>query len=143
MMNTFYFFIFFISSNSAFQLNVSNKENLYSAFTEVFQVSDQIQMNNDVVLRMALLELEKLGLNANLSNICNLNDLTKYRILMKASLGEYLFSLKDPNDWSIVVMDVENGQISRKRSFSSTRFAVLETLLIVSVLALGRLLWLK
>lgn len=136
------FFIFFANTD-AFSINVTKKEPLYQAFTNVFHISDTLEMNNDVVLKMALLELSKMGVDENLQNLCFLEDNIKYNVLMKAALGEYLFSLRDPNDWSIVVIDVENGQFARKRSFSNTRFAVLETLLIISVLALGRLLWLK
>lgn len=139
----FFFVFFFLPLGFCYNINVTNKNALYKAFTNVFQINDEIQMNNDVVLKMAILELQKLGMDDTLQNMCSLKDEVKFEILMKAALGEYLFSLKDPNDWSIIVIDVENGQFTRKRSFSNTRFAVLETLLIISVLALGRLLWLK
>lgn len=139
----FFLKFFFLQLVVGYNINVTNKNALYKAFTTVFQINDEIQMNNDVVLKMAMLELQKLGMDDSLQNICSLKDEVKFNILMKAALGEYLFSLKDPNDWSVIVMDVENGQFTRRRSFSNTRFAVLETLLIISVLALGRLLWLK
>jgi hypothetical protein len=62
---------------------------------------------------------------------------------MKAAYAEYVIGLKDPNDWNIVVADAETGQLARKRSFSSTRFAIIESLLLISIIAIGRLLWIK
>jgi hypothetical protein len=64
-------------------------------------------------------------------------------VLMKAALGEYVLGLRDPNDWVVVVADAESGQLVRQRSFSATRFAVIESLLLISVTALVRMLWLQ
>lgn len=130
-------------STESLSINITNKNSLYNAFALVFDVKDTIEKNNDAVLEQALIELSKMGVNANLSNICELEDDIRNNILMKAALGEYIFGLKDPNDWSVVVVDTETGRFTRKRSFSATRFAILESLLIISVLAMARVLWLK
>jgi hypothetical protein len=116
---------------------------IYSAFSEVFQLRDDIQDGSTPVLRQAVLELEKMGIELNFSNVCELDSDTLARILMKAALGEYILGLKDPNDWSVVIANAETGQLTRQRSFSATRFAVIESLLLVSIVALGRVLWLK
>jgi hypothetical protein len=134
---------FFIVSTESLNINITNKNSLYNAFALVFDVKDTIETNNDAVLEQALIELSKMGVHANLSNICELEDDIRNNILMKAALGEYIFGLKDPNDWSVVVVDTETGRFTRKRSFSATRFAILESLLIISVLAMARVLWLK
>jgi hypothetical protein len=142
-MKLFFFMFFFIVSTESLNINITNKNSLYNAFALVFDVKDTIETNNDAVLEQALIELSKMGVHANLSNICELEDDIRNNILMKAALGEYIFGLKDPNDWSVVVVDTETGRFTRKRSFSATRFAILESLLIISVLAMARVLWLK
>lgn len=119
------------------------RESIYSAFSEVFQLKDQISDGTTPVLRQAVLELEKMGVDGNLTNVCELDSETLARILMKAALGEYILGLRDPNDWSVVVANAETGQLVRQRSFSATRFAVIESLLLISIVALGRVLWLK
>ena len=121
---------------------ISDRE-IYSAFSEVFQFRDEIQDNSTPVLRQAVLELEKMGINQNMTNVCELRDSVLARVLMKAALGEYILGLRDPNDWSLVIANAETGQLVRQRSFSATRFAVIESLLLISIVALGRVLWLK
>ena len=116
---------------------------VYSAFAEVYQLRDSIQDGSTPVLRQALLELEKMGVDRNMTNLCELSPEVVSRILMKASLGEYILRLRDPNNWNIVVANAESGQLVRQRSFSATRFAVIESLLLISIVALGRVLWLK
>lgn len=116
---------------------------LFSAFSSVFQLRDSIQDRNTTVLRAAFLELEKMGIDSNITNLAELPDGTAALVLMKAALGEYVLGLRDPNDWSVVVADAESGQLVRQRSFSATRFAVIESLLLISVTALVRMLWLQ
>jgi len=116
---------------------------IYTAFSSVFNLRDEIRDSETPVLRQALLELEKMGVNASLSNVCSLSEDTTSLLLMKAALAEYVLGLRDPNDWAVVVADAETGQLVRQRSFSATRFAVIESLLIISVVALGRVLWLQ
>jgi len=116
---------------------------IYTAFSSVFNLRDEIRDSETPVLRQALLELEKMGVNASLSNVCSLSEDTTSLLLMKAALAEYVLGLRDPNDWAVVVADAETRQLVRQRSFSATRFAVIESLLITSVVALGRVLWLQ
>jgi len=116
-------------------------QSLRTAFATVFNLRDTILDDETPVLRQAMLELEKMGVNA--SNLCSLTEDQTTLLLMKAALAEYVLGLKDPNDWSVVVANAESGQLVRQRSFSSTRFAVVESLLLISVVALGRVLWLK
>jgi hypothetical protein len=134
---TFFCFHFILTSSFV------QRESIYSAFSEVFQLKDQISDGTTPVLRQAVLELEKMGVDGNLTNVCELDSETLARILMKAALGEYILGLRDPNDWSVVVANAETGQLVRQRSFSATRFAVIESLLLISIVALGRVLWLK
>jgi len=143
MFRIFFLIFFSVNFSNGFFINATNKPVLYSAFSKVFNVKDQIELNNDIILQRAMLELSKMGVSENLNNLCDLDAEYLYNILMKAALGEYIFSLKDPNDWILTVDNVNNGQLIRKRSFSATRFAILETLLIISVVALGRVLWIK
>lgn len=118
-----------------------NDTYIFDAFTTVFQFKDQLTDLNTPILRSAYLEFEKMGIDASLNNLCDLSQDKVALILMKAALAEYVLGMKDPNDWNIVVANAETGQLTRKRSFSATRFAVIESLLLVSIIALGRLLW--
>ena len=129
----------------AAQENASNIEpqSLFRAFSSVFQLKDTIEDGNTKVLRQAYLQLEKMGLSENLGNICSLDSDTLSLILMKAALGEFILGLRDPNDWNIVIANAETGRLERQRSFSATRFAVIESLLIICIVALGRVIWLK
>ena len=94
-------------------------KDLALAFSEVYQLKDNIQDGSTPVLGQALLELEKMGINRNMSNLCELDSGVVSRIFMKASLGEYISRLQDLNDWNIVVANAETGQLVRQRSFSS------------------------
>jgi len=143
MKEIIFFLVFSVQFSDGLLVNVTNKQLLYNAFSNVFNVQDQIEMNNDIVLSKAILELSKMGVTESLNNLCTLDAENVYDILMKAALGEYILSLKDPNDWVITLDNVETGQLIRKRSFSATQFAILETLLIISIVALGRVLWIK
>lgn len=127
------------------QLNttVVASSDIYVAFANVFRLRDSIEDGNTPVLRQAVLELEKMGISSDLSNLCELSGENIATILMKAAYAEYIIGLRDPSDWSIVVANAESGQLERQRSFSSTRFAVIESLLLISVVALGRVLWLR
>lgn len=118
-------------------------EALFGAFSSVFQLRDAIQDRNTTVLRAAFLELEKMGIDSNMTNLADLPDGVAALVLMKAALGEYVLGLRDPDDWVVVVADAESGQLVRQRSFSATRFAVIESLLLVAVTALVRILWLQ
>ena len=118
-------------------------EALFSAFGNVFQLRDAIQDRNTTVLRAAFLELEKMGIDSNMTNLAQLPEGVAALVLMKAALGEYVLGLRDPSDWVVVVADAESGQLVRQRSFSATRFAVIESLLLISVTALVRMLWLQ
>jgi len=116
---------------------------IFNAFASVFNLKDSISDGQTPVLRQALLELEKMGVNASLANVCSLSEDSTSLLLMKAAMAEYMLGLRDPNDWTVVVANAETGQLVRQRSFSATRFAVIESLLIISVVALGRVLWLQ
>lgn len=132
--------IFFLLAQGSFALSNSS---IYTAFSTVFNLRDQILDPTTPVLRQAMLELEKMGVDSSLQNLCDLSDQTIANVLMKAALAEYVLGLRDPNDWSIVVANAETGQLTRQRSFSAVRFAVIESLLLIAVMALGRALWLR
>jgi hypothetical protein len=87
------------------------------------------------------MQLDKMGIDSSLSTVCTLSDDAVAQLLMKAALAEYIMGLQDANDWSIVVADAGTGQLTRQRSFSAVRFAVIESLLLIAVAALGRAVW--
>ena len=120
---------------------ISNSS-LVAAFSSVFKVKDVISDAGTPVLRNALMELDKMGIDPSLSSVCSLSEDVVAKLLMKAALAEYVMGLQDPGDWAIVVADAGTGQLTRQRSFSAVRFAVIESLLLIAVAGLGRAVWL-
>lgn len=118
-----------------------SNSSLVAAFSSVFQLKDSISDADTPVLRHALMQLDKMGIDSSTSSVCFLSEDAVAQLLMKAALAEYLLGLQDPNDWSIIVADAGTGQLTRQRSFSSVRFAVIESLLLIAVAALGRSVW--
>jgi len=110
---------------------------LISAFSDVFNVHDIIA--DTTVLEAALRELDKMGVDSSLTSLCSLPEDKVALLLMKASLAEFLIGLQDGKDWSIVMLD--SGHLVRERSFSAVRFAVVECLLLMSIVALGWSIW--
>lgn len=111
---------------------------LIKAYGEVFGVRDIIQ--NPSTMNHALNQLRKLGIE-QVGDICSLDDATLAKLIMHAALGNLILGMKDPYD--IVVADLNTGRLVRKRSFTSTRYAVLESLLLIAVMALGMAVWQK
>jgi hypothetical protein len=109
---------------------------LIAAFSSVFNVHDTIA--DAAVLGAALQELDKMGIDPA-KPWTALSDEQVALVLMKASLAEYLIGLQDPKDWAIVM--VESGHLVRERSFSAVHLAVIESLLIIAVVALGWAVW--
>jgi hypothetical protein len=138
------FFIIIVSLlySSGLSFALSN-QSISHAFKNVFNFKDEIQTLDTPIIQAALMELNKMGISTSLSNLCELSETNLALILMKAAYAEYVIGLKDPSDWTIVVADAESGQLSKKRSFSTTRFAVIESLLLISIVALAHLLWKK
>ena len=118
-----------------------SNSSVVAAFSSVFQLKDSISDADTPVLRHALMQLDKMGIDSSLSTVCTLSDDAVAQLLMKAALAEYIMGLQDANDWSIVVADAGTGQLTRQRSFSAVRFAVIESLLLIAVAALGRAVW--
>ena len=118
-----------------------SNSSVVAAFSSVFQLKDSISDADTPVLRHALMQLDKMGIDSSLSTVCSLSDDAVAQLLMKAALAEYIMGLQDANDWSIVVADAGTGQLTRQRSFSAVRFAVIESLLLIAVAALGRAVW--
>ena len=116
---------------------------LVSAFTQVFQVKDAIEGVDSPALESAVAELRKMGVDPGIEGLCSLDEGKVALVLMKAALAEYVIGLQDDDDWSIVVADLSTGRLGRRRSFSAVRFAVIETLLLMAVVALGRAVWLR
>ena len=113
---------------------------LIKAYSEVFGVKDIIE--NPDTMGHALAQLRKLGVE-DLSDVCKLDEDTLATLVMHAALGSLTLNLKDPSDWSITVADLNTGTLVRKRSFTSTRYAIMESLLLVAVVALGRAVLVK
>lgn len=113
---------------------------LIKAYSEVFGVRDIIE--NPDTMGHALAQLSKLGVG-DLSDVCKLDEATVATLVMHAALGSLTLNLKDPSDWSVVVADLNTGMLVRKRSFTSTRYAIMESLLLVAVVALGRAVLVK
>jgi len=112
---------------------------LIAAFINVFGVHDIVA--ETTVMSVAMRELDKMGVSSAWATdrLCGLPEEQSALILIKACLAEFLIGLQDDNDWSVVMLD--SGHLSRVRSFSAVRFAVLECLLIVAVVALGWSVW--
>ena len=118
-----------------------SNSSVISAFSSVFQLKDSLTDADTPVLRHALMQLDKMGIDISMSSVCLLSEDAVAELLMKAALAEFLLGLQDPNDWSIIIADAGTGQLTRQRSFSAVRFAVIESLLLIAVAALGRSVW--
>ena len=115
---------------------------LLTAFAEVFDVHDMLLDPDTAVMRRAVQQLGELGVPSDM-DLCNLDERVKARVLMRAALGNLQLGMRDDTDWSVIVADVSTGQLIRVRSFSAVRFAVIESLLLVAIVALGRAIWIK
>ena len=116
---------------------------LAAAFSDVFEVRDVITDARAPVMEAAFRQLDQLGVPRDLQTLGNLTDDAAGRVLMRAALGNLMLGLRESGDWSVVAADVGSGKLVRRRSFSSVRFAVIESLLLVAILALGRAVWIK
>lgn len=115
---------------------------LATAFSDVFQVRDVITDLQAPVVEAALRQLDQLGVPRS-GLLDNMTDAAVGRVLMRAALGNLILGIRDPDDWSVIAADVGSGKLVRRRSFSSVRFAVIESLLLIAILALGRAVWLR
>ena len=140
-MRTLVVFIFV----SWFSLTLALEEDqLLRSFSEVFEVKDYIADSRSAVVQRALRQLDHLGVPRDVPGGCgNLTDSVFADVLMRAALGNLLLGMRDADDWSVIVADTGTGHLVRKRSFSASRFAVIESLLLIAIVALGRSVWLK
>ena len=140
-----------VGGNTTLTLCLTSEE-LIAAFSDVFAAQDLIIDARSPVIMTALRQLDQLGVRfpIGVDPSCavpitlqsGMAPSSVAGVLMRAALGNLLLGLRDPSDWSIVVADPMSGRLTRSRSFSSVRFAVLEGLLVLTILALGRALWL-
>ena len=114
---------------------------LLEAFSDVFAVKDAIADFDSPVMAKAWMQLAKMGVGRDIR--CNIDDQVLADVLMKAALGNLHLGLRDSTDWSVILADVGTGQLVRTRSFSAVRFAIIECLLLVAIVALGRAIWLQ
>lgn len=108
---------------------------LIAAFANVFNLHDIVA--DTTILTAATRELDKMGVG--MYGLCGLPEEQIALILMKACLAEFMIGLQDDKDWSVVMRG--SGYLTRERSFSAMRLAVLECLIIVAVVALGWSVW--
>ncbi len=143
---------------------VLSEQALMLAFSEVFGVRDVVLDAGSPLMECALRQLDQLGVprgvvaTADGGNGADRPNASAYAelmrrglrsqseaalagMLMRAALGNIVLGLKDPSDWSLVMLDPTTGDLVRRRSFSSTRLAVIETLLLICIVALGRMVW--
>jgi len=143
---------------------VLSEQALMLAFSEVFGVRDVVLDAGSPLMECALRQLDQLGVprgivamsaggGADMANASSAYGELMRRglgsqaeavlagMLMRAALGNIVLGLKDPSDWSLVMLDPATGDLVRRRSFSSTRLAVIETLLLICIVALGRMVW--
>ena len=118
-------------------------EQLLRSFSEVFAVKDILVDTRSRVVQRALVQLDHLGVSRDITSCGNMTDETLADVLMRAALGNIILGMKDPDDWSVIVADTSSGRLVRQRSFSASRFAVIESLLLIAIVALGRSVWLK
>ena len=116
---------------------VSN-ESLISAFIDVFELQDTILTIEVEPLQVALQQLRKNGIP--LDNVCNMSEPLQARILMQNAKAITEFELMDKQDWRITM---GKHHFKRQRSYSLVRFAVVECLLLVTVVALAFMIWVK
>ena len=116
---------------------------LLRSFSEVFAVKDLLADSRSTVVQRAMRQLDHLGVPRDISSCGNLTNSVLADVLMRAALGNLLLGMKDADDWSVVVADTSTGHLVRRRSFSASRFAVIESLLLIAIVALGRSVWLK
>jgi len=113
---------------------------LIRAFTQTFKVKDTITDASTPVMNRIFHELDKLGIDSSMESLCTLSDERVALILMKAVLAEYELGLQEDNDWNVVA-DLETGQLTRTKIYSSTRFAIIESLLVASIATIVYVLW--
>ena len=126
---------------------------LLKAFADVFGVHDVVSDARAPILGQALRQLDQLGVPRGMlvltgSNVTlngtafgGIGEDVLAGVLMRAALGNLLLGMRDPSDWTVVVADVSTGELVRRRSFSSVRLAVIESLLLIAIVALGRAVW--
>lgn len=121
-------------------VNGISDEVLYRSFCSVFDFRDEIK--SPAALNTARSQLLKLGVDLS-GNVTALPDEVMGLLLMKAALADYLTGLNEAGEWRIVVSDANTGQLKRERAFSVMRFAVVECLLLLSIICILRLLLIK
>lgn len=116
-------------------VTISN-ETLIQAFIEVFEIKDKIIEFSVEPLDLAIMQLQKQGVYVN--SICNLSEYKQALVLMQNARAITEIELQDKQDWQMSVY--EHG-FHRQRSYKFVRFAVVECLLIVTIVALAYTLW--
>jgi hypothetical protein len=116
---------------------------LIAAFSDAFEVRDRLSDARVEVVQAAVRQLDHLGVRRDTATLANLSEPVLARILMRAAIGNLALGMRDPADWSFLAADVASGKLVRRRSFSAVRVAVIESLLLISIVALGRAVWLK
>lgn len=117
---------------------ISN-ETLIEAFINVFEFQDMIATVSVEPIQMALTLLRANSV-ADIDHVCNMSEAQQALMLMQNARAAAEQQLRDQRDWRIYVH--EHG-FRRERSYNSVRFAVVETLLLVTVVGLGYLIWAK
>ena len=126
-------FIFLYQGTNAF-----SNTSLINAFIQVFDVQDEILSVNVDIMQLAMMQLQKS--NILVDSLCELPEDTQALILMQNARANAVFQLQDQQDWHLMIN--ENG-FYRERSYQSIRFAVIETLLLITVMALAYSIWAK
>lgn len=145
-------------SGACVPLSISS-EALLSAFSDVFGVHDVLDAGfvggASPLVAQALRQLDQLGVPRTIlaspgpgawdrngtRALADWSEEALAGLLMRAALGNLVLGLRDPSDWSVLVADVGTGQLVRRRSFSAVRLAVIESLLLIAIVALGRAVW--
>ena len=89
-------------------------------------------------IQLALMQLRKHGLDT--SNLCNLTETQQAVIYMQNAKAIIEEELRDKQEWHLTV---GKHHFHRDRAYSNVRFAVVECLLLVTVVALAFLIWTK
>lgn len=116
-------------------VTISN-ETLIQAFIEVFDIKDKISEIRVEPLQLAIMQLQKHGVYVD--DVCNLTEDKQALILMQNARAVIEIELQDKQDWQLSIY--EHG-FHRQRSYKFVRFAVVECLLIVTIVALAYLIW--
>lgn len=118
-----------------------NRTLLYNSFVRTFPIRDSsiIMTDNSALVQSAVREIHKLGVPDNITLFRSQSDEFLIDIMMLAALGNMANATKeDIHAIAIIVADPATGRLERLDSITHNRILILEVMIFVLVIALGR-----